>query len=229
MSKLFLILVALIPFMAGCNSPVFFLEPFEARVVDAETGEPIEGAFVVANWAVFETGGTMHTVRIFREQLEVKETATDKNGRFAFEGFTKTNPKLLELYWENPQVIIFKPGYEYSYWVNNCRLVGYHCPNVWHLASVAGQTVKLKKLHDETRKKDQTYTAYSGLTTHLRDVIHSCNAQKIPNFIVAADTERKRTESEGYRWAADLPSLEAIDNLKSKCGTGREYFERYKK
>lgn len=229
MPKFLVVLIALVLLLAGCNSPVFIIEPFEARVVDADTGEPIQGAYVVANWALFEAGGTMHTVRIFREQLAVKETATDQNGRFSFEGFTKTNPKLLELYWENPQVIIFKPGFEYSHWVNTCRLVGDHCANIWHLASVAGKTVKLKKLNDEMRKKDQTYTAYSGLTTHLRDVIRSCNAQQIPNFIVAAEAERKRTEAEGYRWAADLPSLDAIDNLKTNCGTGREYFERYKK
>lgn len=229
MSKLFLTLIAFIPMLAGCHSPVFILEPFEAHVVDAETGEPIEGAFIVANWALFETGGTMHTVRKFREQLEVKETVTDKNGHFAFAGFTKTNPKLLELYLENPQVIIFKPGYEYSHWVNSCRLVGSRCPTIRHLASVAGQTVKLKKLRDQSLKDEKTYTPYSGLSTYLSDVLDSCNGQKIPNFILAASAERARTDTERYIWAADLPTLERMESLKSRCGVGREYFESYKK
>lgn len=227
MSKLFLVLIALFPFLGGCNSPVLILEPFEARVVDADTGEPIEGAFVIANWALFDAW-SLHTATL-REMVEVKETMTDKNGRFSFAGFTKANPKLHAMDRQDPQVIIFKPGYEYSKWINHCRTDSSSCPFARHTASVAGKVVKLKKLDDEARKDDKAYTRYFGLKTDIGEVLNSCGGKKIPNFIVAAAAERKRTEIEGYKWLGDLPSLEYMENLKPSCGIGREYFERHKK
>ena len=76
----------------ACGSPYYTSDPIEAWVVDADTGQPIEGAVVTANWQLvgfgFDTGGRK------LGQLEVMEALTDKNGRFYFPGFTKLNPGL---------------------------------------------------------------------------------------------------------------------------------------
>ena len=97
--------------VSACGSPYYTSDPIEAWVVDAETGQPIEGAVVTANWqlvaASLDTGG--RKVR----QLEVFETVTDKEGRFHFPGFTRINFSLDELREEDPQILIFKAGYRY--------------------------------------------------------------------------------------------------------------------
>ena len=215
MSKFFFTLIALFPLLGGCNSPVFILEPFEARVVDAETGEPIEGAFVVANWALYKDiflGGER-----FREQMEVKETQTDTNGRFAFAGFKKTNPRLLKLRGENPRVTIFKSGYEYSTWANSCPADGFTCPTIKHLAKVAGQTVKLKRRVDSHRKLDRAYAPYFGLSGDLYNILNSCNSHKIPRMLEALTSEHDLMEKSGHLNTGSLPSKIAIDRNQEWC------------
>ena len=132
------------PFIAGCHSPVYTIEPFEAWAVDAETGEPVEGANVVATWALFDAW-YLHS-SAFLEMPEVKEAVTDKNGRFSFPGFKLYNPKLRELR-EDPKIIIFKSGYEYVRRSNGCGMGAEgDCRWATRIAVVAGQKVKMKKL-----------------------------------------------------------------------------------
>ena len=71
--------------------------PYKGKVIDLETGEPIEGAVVAANWYL--------THRF----CDAKETVTDKNGEFilpkgscfSFWPFTEISAR----------VVVFKPGY----------------------------------------------------------------------------------------------------------------------
>ncbi|HEY3178065.1 MAG TPA: carboxypeptidase-like regulatory domain-containing protein, partial [Casimicrobiaceae bacterium] len=85
----------------ACGSPYYTSDPIEAWVVDAETGQPIEGAVVTANWQL--VGFTLDTGGRKGGQLEVMETITDANGRFYFRGFTKLNLSLGELRDQDPQ------------------------------------------------------------------------------------------------------------------------------
>lgn len=72
--------------------------PYKGKVIDLETGEPIEGAVVAAEWTL--------THRF----CDAKETVTDKNGEFvlpkgscfSFWPFTQMDPA---------HVVVFKPGY----------------------------------------------------------------------------------------------------------------------
>src|SRR5882724_5458816 len=109
-AKYFVLMITALA-LSACGSPYYTSDPIEAWVVDADTGQPIEGAVVTANWQLvgfsFDTGGRK------LGQLEVMETETDKNGRFYFPGFTKLNPGLDDLREEDPQILIFKPGYSY--------------------------------------------------------------------------------------------------------------------
>jgi len=71
--------------------------PYRGKVVDLETGEPVEGAVVAAEWTL--------THRF----CDAKETVTDKNGEFilpkgscfSFWPFTEISA----------EVVVFKPGY----------------------------------------------------------------------------------------------------------------------
>ncbi|MFZ3137180.1 MAG: hypothetical protein WA126_07300 [Thermodesulfovibrionales bacterium] len=79
--------------------------PYEGKVIDVETGEPIEGVVVLGDWSRehISPGGATHTF------YDAKETITDKNGEFYIEGMgleilSNVTPM---------DVLIFKAGYEY--------------------------------------------------------------------------------------------------------------------
>lgn len=88
---------------------------YSGRVIDADTKEPIEGAVVVAVW--YEARGTITgpDTRL----KDVKETLTNKDGRWSIVGpegdEDKLIPGLLQLFMiyitREPYFVVFKPGY----------------------------------------------------------------------------------------------------------------------
>jgi hypothetical protein len=76
--------------------------PYKGKVVDANAGEPIEGAVVAAHWVIEPF---VHSERT----CDAKETITDKNGEFELPEGRCTSHPFAELY--KPYVVVFKPGY----------------------------------------------------------------------------------------------------------------------
>ena len=82
--------------------------PYRGKVVDADTGNPIEGAAVLGEWPLETYGGAGGRVQIY---CDAQETMTDKNGEFIvpqafcfhFWPFTKLGSTIFK---------IFKPGYD---------------------------------------------------------------------------------------------------------------------
>ena len=146
-------------FLASCTVNYQFA-PIEAWVVDAETGKPIEGAVVTANWELVKGG--FDGPRYYG-QLEVKETVTDANGRFFFEGFSKEDSSGAELRESDPQIIIFKAGYEFQRVTNDYRDGGAGYRAMHRTAAVNGRTVKLQKnaLGKEQIRQAHTYLLVS--------------------------------------------------------------------
>jgi|Deesub1362A_J573_1020465.scaffolds.fasta_scaffold24991_2 hypothetical protein len=87
------------------TTPVRYDGPYKGKVVDAETGEPIEGVVVLGVWY-----STMPTpAGEVSKYYDAEETVTDKNGEFEIPGkglmfFTRVEPI---------SVIIFKAGYSH--------------------------------------------------------------------------------------------------------------------
>jgi hypothetical protein len=88
------------------NVPYYYLPPFEGKVVDAETKEPISGAAVLAvYYGEYPTIAGANTYAI-----DAKETLTDEEGEFNI-------AELKEWFGDHPgtpveaNLIIFKPGY----------------------------------------------------------------------------------------------------------------------
>jgi hypothetical protein len=86
------------------------------KVIDADTKEPVEGAVVVAVWQEARATISGESTRL----KDVKETLTDKNGKWSItgpKGQGGSNPILLLTfltgmhYTRVPEFIIFKPGY----------------------------------------------------------------------------------------------------------------------
>jgi len=99
--------------MTGCLAPpMYWAESIHGRVVDADTGAPIEGAVVVADWRLYG-GGVGHGGHM--DSLFVDGTKTDADGQFRF---GKWGPKLRPFGTEldtAPWMVIFKRGYKYEY------------------------------------------------------------------------------------------------------------------
>ncbi len=80
--------------------------PYTGKVVDAETGNPIEGAAVHLSFYI----GVIGIVDGHSEYAGAVECLTDKNGEFKLS--RRVLRKQFFSFWdENPEVIIFKPGY----------------------------------------------------------------------------------------------------------------------
>ena len=209
MRRILLGLFILLPLIVSCHSPVFTIKPFEAWAVDAETGEPIEGAIVVATWALFKDA--VHGGAKFQEMLEVKEAVTDKNGHFAFRGFQLKNPSMNKLM-EDPKIIIFKPGYAYVRRTNGCGMGAEgDCRWATRIAVVAGQKVKMKKIDYTLSPKDarlrtsMNQDLYSGLSIEMSYVESSGRKKDIPLFYQAVEGEIARLKAEGYSDRNGLP------------------------
>jgi hypothetical protein len=193
----FLLLVLATFSLSACGgSPYYTSDPIEAWVVDAENGKPIEGAVVTANWQLeafgFDTGGRkLH-------QLEVMETVTDSKGRFYFPGFTRLNPTLEELRDHDPQILIFKSGYEYSGASSNYPIAqplpGPHQPSPGpHRHSRAnGMTFKLKTADPDVKKYANNLR---WLGSALRAMEYSGDLGRIPKMMDALNCEERRVEN----------------------------------
>ncbi|MEM7828502.1 MAG: carboxypeptidase-like regulatory domain-containing protein [Candidatus Aenigmatarchaeota archaeon] len=105
MKRFIFLLIAMSVFLSSCIYAIRYDGPYRGKVVEAETGEPIEGVVVLGVWytvTVTPAGGTHNF-------YDATETVTDKNGEFKISG--KGLRILSNL--EPMQVTIFKVGYEY--------------------------------------------------------------------------------------------------------------------
>src|SRR6266849_1854255 len=87
-------LICLLPLQACATT--YSAEPIEAWVVDADSGQPIEGVVVTANWEL-EIGTLGGNIPV--GQIMVMETVTDQKGRFYFPAW---GPKAVPLKKPNP-------------------------------------------------------------------------------------------------------------------------------
>jgi hypothetical protein len=85
---------------------IYHKPEYRGRVVDIDTGQPIEGAVVIAN---YQKETLAPPVEPQSSTIHVKETLTDKDGYFFFPSYsTMVQP----FSWEyDVSFLIFKPGY----------------------------------------------------------------------------------------------------------------------
>lgn len=196
-------------------SPVYWIAPITARVVDAETGAPIKGAHVIANWQLVT--GSLDGERA-RGQLEVRETVTDDRGEFHIDGFVRMNFSMNHLRDQDPQLIVFKPGYEFQRIWNNRGTTHPVVVGFRRSAQIAGKEIKLARLASSGSSRDPFYWS---LQSNLAYLIHGCGWKYIPNAIVAMDAEKARIEGANPGAIADLPSIESVEGTSAKCGSFR--------
>ncbi|BBO73022.1 lipoprotein [Desulfosarcina widdelii] len=101
-----ILLISLSLVMGACTITHKF-GPFMGKVVDAETGEPIEGAVILIVFTI-ESSSLGGSVNSFADAIE---TLTDAQGEFKFTP-KRVNYFKMNASWDDDcQVSIFKPGY----------------------------------------------------------------------------------------------------------------------
>jgi len=91
--KNLLLVLTILSFITGCYSPL------KGKIVDAETGKPIEGAVAMAEWTRTKGFGNTYTV-----SAKVSEAVSDKEGNFELDG-------CYSLFVDKPSLTIYKNGY----------------------------------------------------------------------------------------------------------------------
>jgi hypothetical protein len=107
------VLIVALQALPGCAlaPPVYWAEPIRGRVVDADSGEPISGAVVIADWKLY-CGGIGHGGH--RDSLLVQSTLTDVNGEFSFEKWGPKKRPGSGVLDNAPHIVVFKSSYDYE-------------------------------------------------------------------------------------------------------------------
>jgi len=105
MSKCIIIFFTVLILLPGCVYAVRVDGPYEGKVIDADTGEPIEGVVILGVWytSQFSPAGGVSNF------YDARETMTDKNGEFSIPGMGLRVLSNLQ----PMDALIFKAGYEY--------------------------------------------------------------------------------------------------------------------
>jgi len=228
-----LLLLWALAVLPACAGPVTYsAESIEAWVVDAETKQPIEGAVVVAHWVL--EGPTLVDIKVRQAgDLVVLEAVTDKDGRFHFPGWGPIRHwGRSRLTYKDPELIIFKSGYEYRRLINEMTadaIGGKAFPvrrSQWD-----GKKIELKPFQGTLVAYEEHFESLSDALGHIvADNPRECKWKKIPNTIRAINQERKRLTALGV----NPSTLSTIDNRllrndefftkQGGCGSPKEYF-----
>ena len=167
--------------LTGCLAPpMYWAESIHGRIVDADSGAPVAGAVVVADWKLYG-GGIGHGGH--RDSLFVEETVSDSNGEFRF---GKWGPKLRPLSGEldnAPWLVVFKAGYEYRFLPNENSSNGFGRRSDWNR-----HTLLLKRSFDSTNER-----------THILDLVLSVSELQpmLLNELLREEKERDGWPAEG--------------------------------
>ena len=172
------------------GSPIYIAKGVQGRVVDADTGGPLSGVVVVAEWP--KHGGLLHptTLGVFALQ----EAESDADGRYAVPGW---GPRLRGRgtpEWDRPGLRFFKAGYV-DPTLNNA-----FPGSPWDVVLRSdwdGKTVPLQRRRDNTRSAEGWDPTVRGFHTYLgRLEIMDIDVRKIlPTAVQALQKAKSNTAS----------------------------------
>jgi hypothetical protein len=194
-----------------------------ARVVDAETKEPIEGVVVVAHWQL--QGGLEGWSPL--AELMVMDAVTDQNGTFhiaawgpkKIPGGLDSNARLKEF---DPQLLLFKSGYRWQMLFNSKseQQMSHKGPEV-RSSDYDGKTIELEKFKGTPEEYWRHLDFYFSF---LQPLEHHCAWKGMPRMVVALDQESKRVGH--IEFVGDLRRSEA-DNVREGCGSFAEFLREH--
>jgi len=217
--RLLMVMVLFLTLPACAGSLTYSAEAIEARVIDADTKQPLEGVVVTANWQL-EQGTVGGNVPV--GQLMVMETVTDKEGRFSFSAWGPKTARESFLVNDDPQLLLFKSGYDYQR-LNN----PYSSDRELRLRpmrhSVWNKRVIVMKAFKGTL--DEYARQLSFFMTDVRFIEDDCNWKTVPKLIMALQNQK-----EAFRAAGIIRTFYSVDYLptnESECGSPKDFFRNY--
>lgn len=231
-SPIFFLIAALTFPLQACATN-YSAEPIEAWVVDAESGQPVEGVVVVAHWQLeggLEGGNNLG-------QMMVMEAVTDQAGKFSFPAWgpkkvpddfswATSNARLKNM---DPEMLLFKNGYKYLRLQNDKPLeeLGGMKPYV-RTSEWNGKTVKMVKFKGSLREYAQHLNYLDGYLERTAVSEYGyCEWKNIPLMILAIGKQSKIFEtaniSHSSIYNSLLPNEEAY--ARKGCGSVNEFLK----
>ena len=171
---LFLTLAVLFSFESASDS---WAQTYRGKVLDAETGQPLEGAVVVIAWSK-KPRIRMNGPEYFHS---AKEGLTDARGEFSVDGSPGIDWNPFTYVVDNPAIAIYMPGYG-PYPVGHVKETPLDV--IEKAMTGAGAVIKLPKL--KTQQEMRQYTS-PGTLRILSDTPH----EAIPNLMRVISIHRK--------------------------------------
>lgn len=229
-------------------------EPITARVVDAETKQPIEGVNIVAHWQLeggLEGGNNVG-------QMMVMEAVTDANGKFSFPAWgPKEMPIGLPWYHANarlknmdPEILLFKSGYESLRLLNSKPLdkIKDKTPFV-RTSDWNGKMVEMKRFRGSLKEYAENLDRagnglmgslyYATAFEYCADPLEGkgctgrgiCEWKNIPLMIVAIGKQTKMFETANIHRSTFYDRLRSSEkHMREKgCGSVNEFLREHEK
>lgn len=209
--------------ITGCASLIlgFSAEPITATVVDEETKKPLEGVIVVAHWQLVEGGFLDSSVRA--GELMVMETLTDANGKFHFPEWGPKYKLLGRMKNDDPQLIIFKPGYEFKSLANEWSSTEIRDYRALRSSDWDGKTIELKVFKGTMSEYNQHLLFLNSDMYFATRGSKNCEWKNTKQMIVAM--QELKTEFIGNGIMSDIYFIKEIP--VRECGNPAEVFEKY--
>ena len=158
-----LLLLSIFICVTGCGRFFRYETAFRGKVIDAETGEPIEGAVALGVWNGIRPGNTYY--------YDAREAVTDKNGEFLI-------PGIGFCFMIDPvHIQVFKAGHKYhAFWRNAYKYPNHKYQKDWLSWEDRKPIVKLKKLSMKERNKQggpdspPTEAPYENVKRYLKEM-----------------------------------------------------------
>jgi hypothetical protein len=219
MAALLLLGMALLFALGGCSRDYYSSEAIEARVVDADSGTPVEGVNVIAAW---QLKGGLEGGNI-AGYLEVLEAVTDHDGVFRIPAWgpkAKTQHGGFER--TAPRIMLFKSGYQYRQVENKSppQRRGF-LQSDWN-----GKTITLPRFVGSPAEYKEKLRLLSGDLHNLRGDAEN-HWPQIPRFLCAGARFEQELSVQGA--PAALPSYEYLkgeNGPRCKSPEGNEKGQR---
>jgi len=194
-------------------------DPIEAWVIDAGTKKPLEGVIVTVNWELL--GGLEGSQPL--GQMKVMETVTDKTGRFYFPAWGP-EPRTRGYLREAPQLLLFKPDYEYRRLVNEYHFTPEERAQKGRRSDWNGKTIEMKPFKGAMGE----YARHLGsLNNYLYFLLGSetCDWKQIPHMLLALSQQSRVFRKHGIEALYDVDVYLPVS--ERHCGSPKAFFEAY--
>jgi hypothetical protein len=207
------VLLLLLVMQLGLAPVTHSARSITARVMDAETGEPIGGASVAAIYWI--SGGFIEAhYRVFAAQ----ETTTAPDGTFHLPGF---GPKLRWPPWGHvsgvaPQIVVFRAGHVMFAHANNFPIEGSTFTAGWVIRSQAdGYVFQLEPVGPNAKAQDAEKQSQCRLVKQL--MTRRCAWKQVPRLLAALVAGDRLRDRSRYRTTCGQGSLDESSRAQG-CG-----------